>query len=125
MRKKAKFISEEKLAKNNREIRNKMLYNIPEHFPEQKENFISDEIQAESINEIRHEIQHDIPEQSAGQVEDSDHITLSINEEDLTVLEENDEYELNMIKSADATEIRESKRSIIFNNCIFKNANFN
>ena len=101
-----------------------MQYNIPEHFPGQKENFISDEIQAESINEIRHEIQHDIPEQSVGQVEDCDHITLSINEEDLTVLEENDEYELNMIKSADAAEIRESKRSIIFNNCIFKNANF-
>lgn len=36
-----------------------------------------------------------------------------------------EEFECNMIKSAEATDYKQSKRSLIFNNCVFKKNNFN
>ena len=34
-------------------------------------------------------------------------------------------FEMNMIKSGDGSEHKQSKRPLIFNNCVFKNNNFN
>ena len=108
------LIRDKMQAERRNEIRHEILHNIQEHSPGQLRN-----------SEIRNEMQHNIPEHSPGQVGNSDHITLTIADDDMTVYKEKDfeeqrtdDYKLNMIKSARAVDICESKRSIGFNSCI-------
>ena len=79
-----------------------------------------------------HEIQTNVAEHSKGLVGNSpEQIVLNIDENDMSTYSENElimedgEYEMNMIESTQDVEVRESKRTLIFNNCIFKNATFN
>ena len=73
----------------------------------------------------------DTTEYSTGQVENSlDQVVLNINDDDMCNLERNEfekedqDYEINMIKSTQQVEYRDYKRPYIFKNCTFNNVSF-